>query len=144
MSKRQFASAAEAEAAFYEALAQGDLDAVMGVWCTHEDVVCIHPGGARLDGYEVIREGWRLILAQGKLRFRITDVKAYEGMLFSVRTLCEWVADASNPDNEAPVFATNTYLLTDHGWRMVAHHASAAPTAPETESEGPVPGTLLH
>jgi hypothetical protein len=36
------------------------------------------------------------------------------------------------------MLATNIYLRTDHGWRMVAHHSSPAPAAaaaPEAEAK---------
>ncbi len=144
MNQPPFATPAEAETAFYEAIERGDLDALMAVWCTHEEVVCIHPGGSRLDGYDVIREGWRVILSQGRLQFRLSDVKAFEGMLYAVHTLCEWVSEAGNPQAATPVFATNAYLLTDHGWRMVLHHASAAPQGAVADVEARDPNALLH
>lgn len=145
MRKHHFATPADAEAAFYDALERGDLEDLMAVWCTQEDVVCIHPGGSRLDGYEVVREGWRMILEQSRLRVRTSDTRAYDGLSYAVHTLCEWVSEASRPADATPVFATNAYLLTDKGWRMVLHHASAAPTASlEEDDHTPEPGTLLH
>jgi ketosteroid isomerase-like protein len=40
-----FATADDAERAFYEALAKSDLDAMMAVWSEDEETVCILPGG---------------------------------------------------------------------------------------------------
>jgi hypothetical protein len=42
------------------------------------------------------------------------------------------------------VVATNVYLRTERGWRMVAHHASPAPAtaAVETETRRAAPKTL--
>jgi hypothetical protein len=33
------------------------------------------------------------------------------------------------------MIATNIYLRTEHGWRMVAHHASSAPAPAISEPE---------
>ena len=48
-------SAAEVEAAFYDALNRADLEALMALWADDEEIVCIHPGGARLIGHAAIR-----------------------------------------------------------------------------------------
>lgn len=146
MSQRQFATASEAERAFYEALEQADLEGVMAVWATDEEVICIHPSGPRLEGFDAIRESWRQVFSQGnRLKFRLTDVRKFEGMLFAVHVLCEWVSEASTPRQSAPVFATNTYVLTDRGWRMVLHHASPAPQGamPDEETKRDM-RALLH
>ncbi|MDE3010235.1 MAG: nuclear transport factor 2 family protein [Pseudomonadota bacterium] len=128
MSPRQFATADEAEMAFYEALEQGDVEAVMAVWATDEELVCIHPGGPRIEGYDAIRESWRHILGPGnRLSIRLSDIQRFEGMLYAVHVVCEWAADPANPRQNPPVFCTNAFLLTDRGWRMVLHHASPAP-----------------
>ena len=48
MSGKIFPAAQDAENAFYEALERCDLDGMMAVWAEDEDIVCIHPTGARL------------------------------------------------------------------------------------------------
>ena len=65
MSKANFTTALEAEAAFYQALAQGNVDALMAVWSEDEEVVCVHPGGPRIVGLAAVRETWRQILSNG-------------------------------------------------------------------------------
>jgi ketosteroid isomerase-like protein len=145
MITRQFATAAEAEAAFYEALERGDLEAVMAVWATDEEVICIHPGGPRIEGYDAIRDSWRQVFSQGnRLRFRLTDLQCFDGMLYSLHVVCEWVAEASNPSQSTPVFASNAYLLTDRGWRMVLHHASPAPQHIPAQEDPRDARVLLH
>jgi ketosteroid isomerase-like protein len=54
-------SAAEVEAAFYDALHRADLEALMALWAD-EEIVCIHPGGVRLIGHAAIRASWETIL----------------------------------------------------------------------------------
>src|SRR5262249_56001897 len=61
----------DAEAAFYEALEAADLEAMMEVWAEDEEIVCVHPGGPRLAGFEQVRGSWAQILGSGrKLKVR--------------------------------------------------------------------------
>lgn len=140
----RFATSDEAEQAFYEALERGDLDAMMAVWAEDEEVACIHPGGSRLNGLDEVRESWRRILGGGPaLRFRINQRQIWRGALLAVH--CVWENITVAGGNTTLVLATNAYLLTARGWRMVLHHASPAPgedPGPEDEDDGPPP--LLH
>src|SRR5256884_9710460 len=65
VSSRNFPTAQDAENAFYEALERCDLDGMMAVWAEDEDIVCIHPTGARLTGQDEVRSGWARIFAGG-------------------------------------------------------------------------------
>ena len=59
-----FASPDDVEAAFYEALQRGDLDALMALWADDDEVVCVHPGGGgRLVGPAAIRASFEAIFA---------------------------------------------------------------------------------
>jgi hypothetical protein len=42
--------------------------------------------------------------------------------------------------SDHPVLSTNIYLLTDRGWRMLIHHASALALKPPREA----PPSVLH
>jgi hypothetical protein len=42
------------------------------------------------------------------------------------------------------MIATNIYLRTERGWRMVAHHASPAPAGAEPEPRRAAPPKTLH
>src|SRR5690606_9802953 len=64
-STAHFTTPLEAEAAFYRALAEGNLDALMAVWSEEEEIVCVHPGGPRIVGLAAVHETWRRILAGG-------------------------------------------------------------------------------
>ena len=54
MKKSTFPTPQDAEAAFYEALETGDLETMMEVWAEDEEIVCVHPGGPRLAGYDQV------------------------------------------------------------------------------------------
>lgn len=147
MKKAIYASPQDAEAAFYEALTKSDLDAMMSVWADDDDIYCVHPNGARLSGVERVRESWRQIFASGQtLRFQLREQQQVQGMMLSVHSVYEHVAVAGEPRPRSPVIATNVYLRTERGWRMVAHHASPAPAtaAAETEPRRAAPPKTLH
>ena len=68
-----FASPEDVEQAFYEAVAKGDADLLMLLWAEDEETLCVHPTGVRLLGIAPIRESWRGIFANAKLRVEATS-----------------------------------------------------------------------
>ena len=69
----------DAAIAFYRAFEAKDVDAMMLTWAEDEDIVCIHPGGTRLVGYDAVRAGWaQLFAGNTKLSFRLDDIVAIE------------------------------------------------------------------
>lgn len=142
MKRVVFTTPQEAEAAFYEAFEKADLEAMMSVWADDEDIVCVHPGGPRLSGTEQVRESWRRIFASGQaLKFRLREPQAVNGMTIVVHTVYEHITVGGEARMRAPVVATNIYLRSENGWRLIVHHASPAPAAPENEGKRP-PKTL--
>ena len=136
MKRALFTTPQDVEAAFYEAFEKGDLEAMMGVWADDDDIVCVHPGGARLAGAEQVREAWRQIFAGGQtLRFRLRHQQTLNGMTLVVHSVYEQITVANEARARQPVIATNVFMRTDSGWRMVVHHASPAPVAPEVEGK---------
>jgi ketosteroid isomerase-like protein len=120
-------SAEQAEAAFYGAFEKADLGAMMAVWAEDEEILCIHPGGQRLIGMDAVRESWRALFAPGPhMRFRLLDVRVQSGRMLSVHNLYERVTVAGQTKVHL-LLATNVYVLTPSGWRMLMHHASAPP-----------------
>lgn len=137
----------ECEQAFYEALEAADSEAVNELWLDDDDVICIHPGGPRLTGYAAIRASWTSILAHGPVHVRCTLVKSLETPTVALRNVVEEVvvaerraaAGLSSTAGErvqrvVRVHATNVYVKTPAGWKMVLHHASAAPEGETSES----------
>jgi uncharacterized protein (TIGR02246 family) len=126
--KPAYASPQDVEAAFYEAIARADLEAMMSVWAEDEEIVCTHPGGMRLTGYAMVREAWRRIF-EGSVRLQIdlSNSTAVQTPFAAVHTVIEQVSVAGDASLRAPVVATNVFLRTALGWRMVLHHASPVP-----------------
>jgi len=134
--KTLFATPQDAETAFYDAFAKGDLDAMMEVWADDDDIYCVHPGGPRMSGVAQIRESWRKIFASGQsLRFQLRGQQYLNGMMLSAHSVYEHISVTGETRARGPMIATNIYLRTEHGWRMVAHHASAAPAPATAEAE---------
>ena len=65
-----FTSPQDAAQAFYQAFEAKDVDAMMATWADDEEIVCVHPGGARLVGYEAVRASWERIFSGGRWSFR--------------------------------------------------------------------------
>lgn len=128
MSKQIFTTAAEAETAFYNALARSDLDAMMAVWSEDEEVVCVHPDSPRLVGLSAVRESWRQLFEGGaKLLVRHSQPVLCSNMLLTVHNVIEHIAIEGDDRLPPPIVATNVYTRGALGWRMVLHHASPTP-----------------
>ena len=122
------ASAEAAEAAYYEALQRGDLDALMRLWSDDDEPVCVHPGGPRLVGTAAIRHGFEQLLADGPLQVFPDRIVRTVALGCAVHNVVERVqlADPEDGQRYALVLATNVYLKGPDGWRLVLHHASPA------------------
>ena len=78
------------------------------------------------------------------MRIRISHPVVVSGMMLEIRSVHENITLAGEPGPRPPILATNVYLRTPGGWRMVLHHASPAPegAAPEPAAPPPPPKTL--
>ena len=74
---------------------------------------------------------------------RITHQVAVSGMMIAVHSVHENFSVPGDPRAQVPVVATNVYLRTAAGWRMIVHHASPAPAQPEPAPRE-TPPKLLH
>ena len=147
MSPRMFPTAQDAENAFYEAFERCDLEGMMAVWAEDEDIVCVHPGGPRLTGQDQVRESWARIFSGGpRARVHIASQVAISGMMLAVHSVHEnfTIEGQSRGDAQPlPIVATNIYLRTAAGWRMIVHHASPAPAQPASAPKD-TPPKMLH
>lgn len=122
-----YATPDEAEAAFYTAFANANLEAMMAVWLESESVICVHPLGIKMAGRQAVHNGWaELFRAGANLRFRLADVSRTQDALLAVHVLQEFISVPGEPTERPPMTATNIYQLTRDGWRMILHHASPA------------------
>jgi ketosteroid isomerase-like protein len=132
-----FASPVECEQAFYEALEAGDIEAVTELWLDDDDVVCVHPGGPRLVGASAVRSSWAQILANGALNIRAAARKNVETPTLAVHNVVEEiVVTQGRGQHVVHVIATNAYVKTPAGWKMVLHQASPAAEGRAQDVEG--------
>lgn len=125
--KTFFASAQEAESAFYDARNRGDIEGMMAVWADEDDIVCVLAGCQRASGHEAVREAWRRMFSGGQARVQVGNAVVIQGALQAVHSVHETLA-APGDRSPRPVLAvTNVYVRGPLGWHMVLHHASPLP-----------------
>ena len=135
MSDTRYDTPEAAEAAFYAAFIKRDVDAMMDVWATDDDVSCIHPLGSILIGRAAIRDSWLTIFRNSPdMQIMINGRSRGQDGTFAVHLVEEHIR-AGNEAPGTPMHATNVYRLTDSGWRMVLHHAS--PSRPPSKNDTP-------
>ena len=137
------ASPEDAEAQFYEAVRDGDLERLMAVWADDDDVVCVHPGGTRVVGPQAVRAAFEAIFSNSTIAVHPEHVKRVHAMGSAVHSVLERidVVTVEGP-RTGWIVATNVYVKTGEGWRMVAHHAS--PGAPDEIPEIIDTPSVLH
>lgn len=111
-----------ANAAFYDAHENRDLDAMRAAWDHGDDVVCVHPGWPILRGWPLVEESWRRILeGPGDNQFILTNQSVH------VVGASAWVVNDENlmsSSGAGTVAATNVFRLVDGDWKLVLHHGS--------------------
>ena len=134
----------EVEAQFYEALQQGDLERLMALWADDDEIVCVHPGGSRIIGPAAIRASFGAIFeAGGGVPARPESVHRLQQLGCALHHLVERITiPGDKGPQEAFVLATNFYLKTAMGWRLVAHHASPGMPHELPTEGGDAPSTL--
>src|SRR5258705_70800 len=137
------ASPDDTEQQFYEALQRGDIDRLMAVWSDDEEITCVHPGGPRVVGAAAIRSAFEAIFANGAVNARPEKVRRLQTLSCSVHRVLEEIhlMTPQGPQT-AWVVATNVYLKTAQGWRLVSHHAS--PGSPREMQEIIEAASTLH
>jgi ketosteroid isomerase-like protein len=132
----------DVEAQFYEAMQQADLDRLMAAWADDEDIACVHPGGPRLIGPAAIRASFEAIFANGAVPLQPQVLRRLHTLGCAVHHVVERVTvEGPAGGRSAWVVATNVYVKTGLGWRLVVHHASPGSEDAEPEVVA-VPSTL--
>jgi len=117
------ASPDDTEAQFYEALQHADLEHLMALWADDEEVACVHPGGPRIVGLPAIRAAFAAVFERGAVQVQPERVRRLHSGDCAIHHVLERVQLAGDA-RQAWVIATNVYLKTALGWRLVLHHAS--------------------
>ena len=116
----------QANQRFYDAFGALDIDMMEAAWETSERAVCVHPGWQPLVDWDLIKESWQRIFDNTSLmHFNIRHVN------IAVHGDCGWVTCWENITSvvqgratDFGVLATNIFVRSPVGWKMIAHHAS--------------------
>ena len=132
----------DTEAQFYEALQSADLERLMQVWADEDEISCVHPGGPRIVGPGAIRAAFESLFGQGAIAVHPERVRRLHSGDTAIHQVLERVqVEGPEGQRSAWVIATNVYLKTAFGWRMVLHHASPG-TAHDIQEVVEEPATL--
>ena len=125
----ELAALQEANDRFYRALESLDLASMDRVWLHEGWVRCIHPGWDVVVGWKAVRHSFEQIF-DGTSWIRVTptaiEINAF-GDVGIVGCAENITATQDSDVGVAVAQATNLYLKTPRGWRMIHHHASPAP-----------------
>lgn len=138
-SRKPLGTAEDVEASFYDAIGRADIETLMSLWANDEEIVCVHPGAPRLVGHGAIRASWEAIFERGGVRIRASQVHAVHNLVTAIHNVIEEIHRPESELQDIHILATNVYMKTPYGWRIVVHHASIAPGK---TSAGQTSGTL--
>ncbi|KIF75994.1 3-dehydroquinate dehydratase [Streptomyces sp. 150FB] len=135
---------AQANTTFYEAMEEGDLDTLSGLWLDdpEERVSCVHPGWPVLTGRGEVLRSYALIMANTEyIQFFLTDVAVSVRADTAVVTCTENILSGGPAEESGElgplvgqlVVATNVFSRTSEGWKLWSHHGS--PVLAETDEE---------
>lgn len=137
------ASPDDIEQQFYEALQRGDIERLMAVWSDDEEISCVHPGGPRVVGAVAIRAAFDAVFSNGAVNARPESVRRLQTHACAVHSVLEHIQIMTTEGPQSAwVVATNVYVLTGEGWRLVSHHAS--PGSPREMQETVEAASVLH
>ena len=123
----------EANAEFYAAFEEADLDRMAAVWADGPyaaGVSCVHPGWSMLRGRDEVLRSWALIMANTSyIQFVLTEVRTDVYGDQAVVTCKENIltaGDDSDPGFLAggSVVSTNVFIRSGGEWRLLLHHGS--------------------
>jgi ketosteroid isomerase-like protein len=137
------ASPDEIEQQFYEAMQAGDIERLMAVWSDDEEIFCVHPAGPRVVGAGAIRAAFEIVFASGVVNVRPEKVRRLQTHACAVHSVVENIElRAGDATESAWLLATNVYVKTAQGWRLVSHHAS--PSSSQEIQEISESAAVLH
>jgi ketosteroid isomerase-like protein len=103
---------------FYDAFTNQDLEAMKHVWSSAEDIRCVHPGMASMNGPETIMKSWAQIM-QGT-GFTITPSRTRID-INGQTALCSCIEETPGG---GMLECLNVYRREDGNWKMILHMAS--------------------
>jgi ketosteroid isomerase-like protein len=117
-------------AAFYDAFARRDIEAMDELWAHALPVACIHPGWPALHGREDVMSSWRSILLGGGA----PEIECDQARAVSLGD-AGYVVCLERIGTDALV-ATNVFAREEGVWQIVHHQAGAVADEPDAAPPG--------
>ncbi|MEW8326482.1 MAG: nuclear transport factor 2 family protein [Candidatus Thiodiazotropha sp.] len=127
---QQYATPQDAEDAYYDAIEEKDLEALMAVWEDCEEALCLLPMMAAQQGKEAIRRLWEPLM-RSNIGFDIQTrhLAWIETPDLAIHLIEELVQSPEQNEPQA-VYATNIFRRAGEGWRLLMHQNSPTPPPP--------------
>jgi len=128
---QEFATPQDAEDAYYDAIEEGDLDAMLAVWEKSDDIACLLPMAPLAQGHGKMTEVWGPLLQSGtKVDIEVLHLHWVEAGDIAIHYLRERVNVPGQPQQQPPIYCTNIYRKSGDGWHMILHQNSPAAPPP--------------
>jgi len=115
-----------ANAAFYAAFRNADIETMEELWSRRDEISVFHPNAKGIEGRNAVMRSWRAILVEGSP----PDIAQVElAVILSGKTamvICEEILGTVR------MIATNIFANEGGVWRLVHHQATRLPATPDT------------
>ncbi len=126
----EFATPQDAEDAYYDAIDEKDLEAMMAVWEDSEEILCLLPMMPAQRGAASIRKAWEPLLGgEIQLEMEIKHLAWIEAGELAIHLIEEHV-QVPGEQGKQTVYANNIYRKGSGGWRILMHQNSPTPPPP--------------
>jgi uncharacterized protein (TIGR02246 family) len=126
-----FVTPQDVEDAFYDAIDERDLKAMLEVWEDSEEVACLLPMQPLARGRGALRNAWEpLLRGDFSVELEVLHIHWLELGDLAIHYVQEKAKVAGQNQPQPPVYATNLYRKGTDGWRMILHQNSPAPPPP--------------
>lgn len=106
-----------ANATFYRAFAEGNVEAMESQWAREAPVACVHPGWAPLLGRQRVMAGWRGLFDSGTAKVSFDGASAHV-LGDAAYVVCREIM------GDTMLAATNFFVLERGAWKLVHHQAT--------------------
>jgi len=125
-----YATAQDAEDAFYDALEERSAQRMASVWDDTPDIACLLPMQPLLLGEEVGRLWAALFAAGDPIDLQVRHLRWVELGDVAIHYVQEWITPPPGRRAPPPVYATNVFRRGPSGWNLVLHQNSPTPPPP--------------
>ncbi|WP_153101078.1 nuclear transport factor 2 family protein [Paraburkholderia hayleyella] len=124
-----FEAAADTLHAWYQAIAEANIERLMELWIDEEFASFICANGEHLHGLDHIRAGLQVHLETMPINIEPLDIRVYDSLGTVVYAIVE--AQSTPGQNSTPTMVFSTYVMVQERgeWRIAHVHSSLMPAA---------------